>query len=72
MIHVIGDIVQSIGVIIASIIIWCDSRLKYADPICTLFFAIVVLFTTIPISGECISVLMEAAPRGINWKDFNE
>jgi zinc transporter 2 len=59
-------------VIIASVIIWCDKDLKYADPICTLIFAVVVLFTTIPISGECISVVMEAAPRGVNWRAFTD
>lgn len=64
MIHVIGDILQSVGVLIASIVIWKWPNLKAADPICTLIFAIIVLITTIPIAKDCLIVLMEAAPPG--------
>lgn len=72
MIHVIGDIVQSVGVVIASVVIWIWPSMKAADPICTLFFAVIVLFTTIPITGDCLSVLMEAAPAGVDWVAFDE
>ena len=57
---------------IASIVVWVDSDLKAADPICTLLFAIIVLFTTIPITKDCLSVLMEAAPPGVDWVAFDE
>lgn len=72
MIHVIGDIVQSVGVVIASIVIWIWPSMKAADPACTLIFAIIVLFTTIPITGDCLSVLMEAAPANIDWVTFDK
>jgi zinc transporter 2 len=72
MIHVIGDIVQSVGVVIASIVIWTDPNLKWFDPICTLMFAVLVMCTTIPITGDCLSVLMEASPPGEDWGEFQD
>lgn len=59
MIHVIGDTVQSIGVIIAALVIYFDPDLKLADPICTFIFAILVIFTTVPVVKDCVRVLME-------------
>jgi zinc transporter 2 len=43
------------------ILIWPDT--KYFDPICTFIFAVIVLFTTIPVSKDCINLLMEGVPR---------
>ena len=72
MIHVLGDIVQSVGVVIAAVVIWCDPNLKYFDPICTLIFAIIVMCTTIPITGDCLAVLMECSPADTDWLDFQD
>lgn len=65
-IHLVGDIVQSIGVVIAAIIIYCKPTWVIIDPICTFIFTILVLFTTIPIFRDCVTVLMEASPQGID------
>lgn len=65
-VHVVGDMLQSVGVIIASLIIWKYPGAKVADPICTYIFSILVIFTTIPIFKDCMSVLMEKEPSGIN------
>ena len=67
--HILGDIIQSLGVVIASTIIYLfqDSHPKIVliDPICTFVFAIIVLTTSIPVTIDCINVLMEASPPGI-------
>ena len=62
LIHVIGDALQNVGVIIAGIIIFFYPNLSIADPICTYIFSIIVGFTTIRILKDCISVLMEGSP----------
>ena len=54
-----GDAIQSIGVMIAGIIVWIKPEYKIADPICTFIFSIIVLFTTIGILKDAIKVLME-------------
>eukprot|EP00128_Syssomonas_multiformis_P009433 Colp12_sorted_trinity150504_noHs@6804 len=65
-IHVLGDLLQSVGVTIASIIIWVKPEYKIADPICTFIFAVLVLFTTINILRDALHVLMEGAPKAVN------
>lgn len=67
--HVIGDILQSIGVAIAGALIWYnqdDPRWYIADPICTFIFSIVVLLTTKSILRDIIHVLMERTPTNID------
>lgn len=65
-VHVIGDMLQSIGVIMAALIIMYYPKYKVADPICTYIFSILVMFTTIPVFRDCIGILMEQQPKGIN------
>ncbi|CAG9320224.1 SLC30A2 [Blepharisma stoltei] len=70
--HILGDILQSIGVIIASIIIFIEPTWSLADPLCTLLFSIIVTFTTFPIIKECIGILLEATPKGVKIKEIKE
>jgi zinc transporter 2 len=65
-IHVLGDLFQSIGVIIAAIIIKVKPEWGIVDPICTFIFCVIVLITTFGIIRDCIKVLMEGVPFGIN------
>lgn len=65
-IHAVGDLLQSVGVIIAAIIITIWPEYKIVDPICTYLFSVIVMFTTIPVFKECISVLMEQQPDGLD------
>lgn len=55
-IHVLGDVLQSIGVFCAAIIIYFKPTWQLADPICTFVFSIIVLWTTITILKEAILV----------------
>lgn len=65
-IHIMGDMVQSIGVIIAAIIIKFRPDWQIADPICTYLFSVLVLLTTVPIFLECTHILMEGTPEEID------
>jgi zinc transporter 2 len=70
-IHILGDILQSIGVIIASLFIWLGSPgAKIADPICTFIFSVLVVFTTAGVTKECVRILMEGTPFDINVTEF--
>ena len=68
LIHVFGDLLQSVGVLISSIIIKVNPDYKLADPICTLIFAIIVFTTTITILRDTLNILMEGSPHGMNYK----
>ena len=58
----IGDLFQSIGVVIAAVCIKIWPGAKIVDPICTFVFCFIVLLTTIPIIVDCIRILMESSP----------
>ncbi|KAL4445153.1 hypothetical protein ABPG74_021966 [Tetrahymena malaccensis] len=78
MIHVLGDLLQSIGVLIAAFLIYFlggDDGFNYwhlADPICTYIFSILVLLTTKNVSIDCFKVLMEGTPSQIDVQNFKE
>lgn len=57
-VHVLGDVLQSIGVFCAAIIIYFQPTWQLADPICTFIFSIIVLWTTITILKDAILVSM--------------
>mmetsp|Transcript_150 Transcript_150/g.355 ORF Transcript_150/g.355 Transcript_150/m.355 type:complete len:257 (+) Transcript_150:2-772(+) len=65
-IHALGDLIQSVGVLIAAGIIWWRPEYLIADPICTFLFSILVIYTTISILREATNVLMEGTPTGID------
>lgn len=58
-IHVIGDLVQSIGVFIAALVIYFKPEWSIIDPICTFLFSILVLLTTIKIMNDALLVIIE-------------
>lgn len=77
LIHVIGDIVQSLGVCVAALLIWWEpfdlgktsnniSRWNYADPACTVLFGILVFLTTRTTAVRIFHSLMVGAPGHIN------
>uniref|UniRef100_A0A2C9KC23 Zinc transporter 2-like n=1 Tax=Biomphalaria glabrata TaxID=6526 RepID=A0A2C9KC23_BIOGL len=71
-IHVIGDLLQSVGVLVAAFIIYYKPEWKIADPICTFMFSLFVLVTTLTIMKDIIVVLMEGTPRGINFAEVRQ
>ncbi|NXF20733.1 ZNT8 protein, partial [Rhodinocichla rosea] len=58
-VHTIGDLFQSISVLISALIIFFKPQYKIADPICTFVFSIFVLATTITILRDILTMLME-------------
>jgi len=70
-IHAIGDLLQSIGVLIAAALIWYDEEtFRIADPICTLIFSVIVLFTTVNLMRDLLSVLMESVPSNLDYTEI--
>ncbi|KAF9667070.1 hypothetical protein SADUNF_Sadunf16G0294600 [Salix dunnii] len=64
--HVLGDSIQSVGVMIGGAIIWYKPEWKIIDLICTLVFSVIVLGTTIGMIRNILEVLMESTPREID------
>ncbi|TNN45430.1 Zinc transporter 2 [Liparis tanakae] len=71
-IHVVGDLLQSVGVMVAAIIIFFRPEYKVADPICTFLFSVFVLCTTVTILSDVFRILMEGAPKGVDFNSVKE
>ncbi|CEF64442.1 Cation efflux protein family and Cation efflux protein transmembrane domain and Cation efflux protein cytoplasmic domain-containing protein [Strongyloides ratti] len=64
-IHIIGDLIQSVGVLIAALIIKFTGW-EIADPICTFTFSIIVLFTSLPVIFDIFKIVMQASPNDVS------
>uniref|UniRef100_A0A1I8F5X4 Zinc transporter 2 n=1 Tax=Macrostomum lignano TaxID=282301 RepID=A0A1I8F5X4_9PLAT len=53
-IHVIGDLLQSLGVLCAAYLIYYRPDWRVADPICTFLFSVLVLITTFAIIRDAL------------------
>ncbi|XP_078134232.1 proton-coupled zinc antiporter SLC30A2-like [Sander vitreus] len=71
-IHVVGDLVQSVGVLLAATIIHFWPEYKAADPICTFLFSVLVLGTTLPVTKDVFRILMEGVPYGVTFSTVRE
>lgn len=71
-IHLIGDVVQSLGVICASTIIYFYPKMVMADALCTVLFAILVLASTLYVVRDALLILIDAAPESINQDEIKD
>ncbi|XP_036826882.1 zinc transporter 2 isoform X2 [Oncorhynchus mykiss] len=71
-VHVVGDLLQSISVLVSAIIIFFKPEYKIADPICTFLFSMFVLGTTITIMRDILLVLMEGTPAGVKHGEVRD
>ncbi|XP_065446088.1 probable proton-coupled zinc antiporter SLC30A3 isoform X2 [Chrysemys picta bellii] len=63
-VHVVGDLLQSLGVLTAATIIYVEPRYKIADPVSTFLFSVFVLGSTVTILRDVFRVLMEGGSSG--------
>lgn len=64
--HVMTDLIQSVGVMISGFIIWLKPDWLLVDLLCTLVFSIFALTTTIPMLKDIFGILMERTPEEID------
>jgi cobalt-zinc-cadmium efflux system protein len=65
LLHVLGDLAASIGVIVAGVVILLTGWL-YADPIVSLAITALIAFSAIRIVLDTMNVLLEGVPSGID------
>lgn len=64
--HVMADLIQSVGVMIAGAVIWLKPNWLIVDLLCTLIFSTFALSTTFPMLRDVFDILMGRTPRDIN------
>eukprot|EP00866_Antonospora_locustae_P001820 jgi/Antlo1/1820/953 len=71
-VHVIGDLIQSTGVLIAGTITYFYPTLVVVDVVCTVVFSILVLFTTGMILKDGVQILLEMAPARVSCNEVKK
>jgi cobalt-zinc-cadmium efflux system protein len=69
--HVIADLLGSIGVVVAAAMILATGWLE-ADPVVSILIAVLVLASSWSILRDSTSILLEAAPKGIDTRVVGE
>uniref|UniRef100_A0A7S4ADL9 Cation efflux protein transmembrane domain-containing protein n=2 Tax=Pseudo-nitzschia australis TaxID=44445 RepID=A0A7S4ADL9_9STRA len=67
--HVMGDLAQSVAVFLGGIAIWWKPEWHIVDPILTLGFCVLVLWSTVGVLKSSIAILLERIPPGIEWQE---
>jgi zinc transporter 1 len=72
LIHVIGDAINNIGVIISALIIWLTKSPNryYADPAVSMWIAIMILLSAIPLTKRSGKILLQSAPLGVKIENI--
>nr|XP_046248868.1 zinc transporter 4 [Scatophagus argus]XP_046248881.1 zinc transporter 4 [Scatophagus argus] len=71
-IHALGDLLQSVGVLIAAYVVRFKPEFKLADPICTYIFSVLVVFTTFHIIRDTIVIVLEGVPKHLDTVRIKE
>lgn len=66
--HVLADLLGSIGVIVAALVIVVTGW-RYADPIISVFIAVLILFSSWKLLRESVNILLESSPPGIDAEE---
>jgi cobalt-zinc-cadmium efflux system protein len=69
--HVLADLLGSIGVVVAAAMILATGWLE-ADPVVSILIAVLVLASSWSILRDSTSILLEAAPKGIDTRVVGE
>ncbi|UOR11153.1 cation diffusion facilitator family transporter [Halobacillus amylolyticus] len=67
--HVLGDLLGSVGAIIAALLIMFFEW-GWADPLASVIVAILVLISGWRVAQDAVHVLMEGTPKNVNIKDI--
>lgn len=72
--HVIGDALGNVGVIITALIIWLTDwpGKDYADPAVSLFITFIILRSACPLTMATANILLQATPDRIDMQDIKE
>ncbi|KAI9256304.1 cation efflux protein [Helicostylum pulchrum] len=72
--HVLGDALGNVGVIVSGLIIWLtpyDWRF-YFDPIVSILITFIIFMSAIPLVKQTSSILLQGVPRSVPLQDVND
>lgn len=72
--HVLGDALGNVGVIVTALVIWLtDWRFKlYTDPMVSLFITVIILRSALPLTFATAKILLQATPDHIDVNEIRQ
>jgi cobalt-zinc-cadmium efflux system protein len=69
--HVLGDAISSVGVIIAAILIRFTGAV-WLDPLISILIGIIIVISAIRLLRSALHILLEGVPEGLSVREINE
>lgn len=69
-IHILGDLLQSLGVVIFAIIIYLKPLWKFLDPVISIVFVVIASSFSIPVAKGIIRMMLDSTPRDLDIDRF--
>ncbi len=69
--HVIGDLISSVGVIIAALLIRFTGA-QWIDPLISIFIGAIILVSAYRLLRKSLHILIEGVPEGLSVKEINQ
>ncbi len=69
--HVLGDLLGSVGVVLSGLLIWLTGW-NIFDPLITLLFSVILCWSAGKIIRKTVRILMQATPEGFNSVEIGE
>jgi len=69
--HVVGDAVSSVGVIVAAGVIWYTGW-QWVDPLMSVFIGILILFSSWRVLRNSLHILVEGVPEGLSLERIGQ
>ncbi|PKN96063.1 MAG: hypothetical protein CVU43_22650 [Chloroflexi bacterium HGW-Chloroflexi-5] len=69
--HVVGDAISSVGVILAAILIRFTG-IKWIDPLISILIGIIIFLSAFRVLRSALHILLEGVPEGLSIRQINE
>ncbi|EED21007.1 cation efflux protein/ zinc transporter, putative [Talaromyces stipitatus ATCC 10500] len=73
LIHLLGDALNNIGVMVSALVIWLTKHEGrfYADPAASMLIACMIMLTSAPLALSSGRILIQSLPTNVNCEDVN-
>ncbi|MRR30197.1 cation transporter, partial [bacterium] len=68
--HVLGDAISSVGVIVAAIIIQF-TNIEWIDPLISILIGVIIFISAFRVLKSALHILIEGVPEGLSIKEIN-
>lgn len=68
--HVLSDLVQSVAVLTAGVVIWYKPEWRIIDPILSIIFCPLIIYSSLGVIRSSVHILVEGTPPEVNLEEI--